>query len=55
MLRYLKLRQALERLMEYPHRPRKKDETSILSVVNFLLWLVILFCANYLYIGFLFR
>ena len=41
--------------MEYQHRPRKKDETSILSVVNFLLCLVILFCASYLYIGFLFR
>jgi hypothetical protein len=40
--------------MEYPRSPRK-DRTGLLSVINFVLGLIILFCANYLYIDFLFR
>jgi hypothetical protein len=40
--------------MEIQH-PSRKEKTSILTAFNFFLWLVILFCANYMYIRFLFR
>lgn len=40
--------------MEY-ESPPNQEKTSFLSSINFFLWLVILFCVNYLYIDFLFR
>lgn len=40
--------------MDFQYTPQK-DETSLRSVFHFLLWLVILICANYLYIEFLFK
>ena len=36
-------------------RPSRREKTSLLTAFNFILWLVILFCANYMYIRFLFR
>ena len=40
--------------MKYLRSPRK-GKNSLLSSINFLLFLVILFCLNYLYIEFLSR
>lgn len=36
-------------------RPRFRKIPSLLTTINFILCLIILFCANYLYIEFLFR
>jgi hypothetical protein len=40
--------------MENRSSPEKRN-SSLLSAINFILSLVILFCGIYLYIGFLFR
>lgn len=40
--------------MEF-QQPHRKEKISVHSLINFFLWLVILFCANYIYIEFLFR
>ena len=50
----LEICQTMEHTMEY-QRPSHKEKTSILTSINFFLLLVILICANYLYIGFLFK
>ena len=36
-------------------QPPHKAKTSLHSSINFFLWLVILFCANFIYVEFLFR
>jgi hypothetical protein len=40
--------------MDYRQSP-SKGKPLFLPSINFILWLVILFCANYIYIKFLFK